>query len=89
LEIVKKAYCDKALKRMQMAAVAGQRHLKADASIADIAAEEENDWQKTVRRLAQAYSMLAILNGSCHSSQGSAALKEVGQLGDQIAGQGD
>jgi hypothetical protein len=63
LEIVKKVYCDKALKRMQMAAVAGQRHLKADASIADIAAEEENDWQKTVRRLAQAYSVLAILNG--------------------------
>ncbi len=37
--------------------VADQIHLNAKAFIADIAPDVENDWRKSVRKLAQAYDM--------------------------------
>jgi hypothetical protein len=40
-------------------AVADQRNLTAKASIADIAVEEENDWQENVRKLGQSHVMSA------------------------------
>ncbi len=42
-----------------MAAAADQRNLITKASIADIAAEGENDRREDVRKLAQAYDMSA------------------------------
>jgi hypothetical protein len=36
-----------------MATVADQRHLIAKASITDIAAEVENDWRESARKLSQ------------------------------------
>ncbi len=39
---------------------ADQIHLNAKASIADIAADVENDRQKSVRKLAQAYDVLTL-----------------------------
>ncbi len=42
-----------------MAAAADQRNLITKASIADIAAQGENDQQENVRKLAQAYDVSA------------------------------
>jgi hypothetical protein len=53
----------------------------------NIAAKVEKDQQVGVRKLTQAHA--CQLNGSCQSSQGSPALKEVGQVGDKTAGLGD
>ncbi len=40
-------------------AAADQRNFSANASIAGMAAEMENDWRKSVRKLAQAHDVLA------------------------------
>jgi hypothetical protein len=42
-----------------VAAAADQRNLNTKASIADMAAELENDWQENVRKLSQALDVSA------------------------------
>jgi hypothetical protein len=49
------------------AEVADQRNLHAKASITNITPEMENDWWKSVRKLGQAYDVLAkIVNPPLH-----------------------
>jgi hypothetical protein len=63
--------------------VADQRQLSKKASIADIAVKMVTNWQESARKLAYPHNVLA---GTFMSfSQRSAALKEVGQVGDQTA----
>ncbi len=47
----------------------------------------ESDQWESVRKPAEAHDLLIF--SSCHSSQGSATLKEVDQVGYQAAGRGD
>jgi hypothetical protein len=70
-----------------MVAAVDQMHVIAKAFIIDITATVENDQQVGVRKLTQAHA--CQVNGSSQSSQGSPALKEVGQVGDQTAGLGE
>jgi hypothetical protein len=75
----------KRLMRSTVAAAADQRNLTAKASIANITTEVENDRQENVKKLAQAQNMLAKTVHEILFSQGSEALKEVGQVGDKKA----
>ncbi len=59
-----------------------QRILITKSSIADMAAEVENDWQENVRKLAQAHDVSAR-KGLRRSHENGEALKEVGQVGEQ------
>ncbi len=62
--------------------MADQRNFTATVSIADIAAEVENHHRKSVMKLAQAHDVLVkTVHATLH--------KEVGQLSDQTALQGD
>jgi hypothetical protein len=40
-----------------LVAAANQMHLNAKASITDITAEVENDWEESVRQLAEAHDV--------------------------------
>ncbi len=65
----------------QAAAAADQRNLTSTKSIADIAAEVENDSQESGMKLAQSHDVLVkTVHATLHKD-----LPEVGQLSDQTA----
>ncbi len=70
-----------------MAAAAKQRNFTATVSIADIAAEVENDCRESVMKLAQAHDVLVkMVHATLHMD---CRFQEVGQLSNQTALQGD